>query len=304
MLGSATILVSGWHDRQAKKEARLDEAWQAWLPQFAMYPAAAPWASRYRSKAYLISKWAKLLLTMSLEQRLEIANPMMQPQLIWHVERVVQRPRGHTAAMLEGCLVLVGLLNYRHLAPSVEKLLKNPYPPVVYAAAVALVRMDAQQFERVWQIIPINDISKTALMALFVAGNPQDVDDAIQARIERSTAKEASQLLTMWGQLPSGAAQRYARGLLEQGKAESWLLSAALRMQFNPACLPVVRAYLKHPDWSVRLNAVKVMGTIGNEEDITILQELTAHPNWWLRTRAKEQLKELNSRGAQFVQHL
>ena len=62
-------------------------------------------------------------------------------------------------------------------------------------------------------------------------------------------------------------------------------LSACLRVFADVDDLDLVREYLHHPSWPVRVQAVNVLGRLGSISDFGRLQPLLSDPEWWVRYR-------------------
>jgi HEAT repeat protein len=58
----------------------------------------------------------------------------------------------------------------------------------------------------------------------------------------------------------------------------------------GPEELPVIRGYLQHHNWCVRLHAVKALGRLGSVDDEADMISLLDDENWWVRFRTAEAL--------------
>lgn len=70
-------------------------------------------------------------------------------------------------------------------------------------------------------------------------------------------------------------------------------LVAALHLASGVALLPTVRTYLPHTDWRVRAEAVRFLGSFGDEDDIGPLQVLLDDQNWGVRYQAAQALASM-----------
>ena len=68
---------------------------------------------------------------------------------------------------------------------------------------------------------------------------------------------------------------------------------AALRSVIAPDALDEVRRLAAHEDWQVRVQAARALGRIGTREDAARLTLLLGDPQWWVRYRAAQALREL-----------
>ena len=70
-------------------------------------------------------------------------------------------------------------------------------------------------------------------------------------------------------------------------------LVAALHKVSSPQLLPTVRSFLLHPDWRVRVEAVRFMSQFGGVADVPQLQSLLQDEQWWVRYSAAEALADM-----------
>ncbi|MBI5922135.1 MAG: HEAT repeat domain-containing protein [Betaproteobacteria bacterium] len=66
-------------------------------------------------------------------------------------------------------------------------------------------------------------------------------------------------------------------------KQPAEVIIGALRATFVPGLLPQVRALPGHPDWRVRVQVCKVLGRLGEFQDIVPLSNLLSDREWWVR---------------------
>ena len=77
----------------------------------------------------------------------------------------------------------------------------------------------------------------------------------------------------------------YIRDILEHSK-DSELILAALKLVREPRDLDLVRKRLRDESWQVKVQAVKMLGQLGDKQDVTSLVPLLSSKDWWLRYRA------------------
>ena len=61
----------------------------------------------------------------------------------------------------------------------------------------------------------------------------------------------------------------------------------------DPRCLPIVRTYLDHPDWRIKLHAIAGIGRMGSWEDVDGLIQALTDREYWVRYRAGQALARL-----------
>ena len=70
-------------------------------------------------------------------------------------------------------------------------------------------------------------------------------------------------------------------------------LAAALRVADGTGVLVKVRAYLQHPDWRVRAQAVHALSRLGEPSDVTLLTARLGDAEWWVRYYTAQALSNL-----------
>ena len=61
----------------------------------------------------------------------------------------------------------------------------------------------------------------------------------------------------------------------------------------DPDDLHIIREYMNHPSWFIRLQAARTLGKIGTWPDMDRLVELLKDSSWWVRYRAAQSLTEM-----------
>lgn len=73
------------------------------------------------------------------------------------------------------------------------------------------------------------------------------------------------------------------------------VLAGCLKVLNDPLSIDIVRDFLSHESWFVRVQAATVLGKIGTQEDETLLLPLLSDKEWWVRYRAAHALAHLPS---------
>jgi hypothetical protein len=284
--------------RHGRLQRVLDDTERTWRPWFSRSHLGnepimrLPQASLPAS--YVAQMWLELLLRVdrgSRETWLTRARAAGVPDFVFDV---LNRPRRHAPAELETAATLAGMLNLPQATKPLRRLMQHRAPAISFAASLALLRLAPEMTETVWTEAPSANWSRAALLTLLREVPSEQVDDFVQRRMAERPAKEAAQLLSAWAQLPGRGAAHYATKLLANPEAEGWLLCAALRIQDDVTQSPVLRQYLDHPRWAVRLLALRAIAKLGYGQDLAALEKFRDSDNWWVRVRAREALAEIN----------
>jgi HEAT repeat protein len=86
--------------------------------------------------------------------------------------------------------------------------------------------------------------------------------------------------------------------------ADDEVAAQCLKFLREPSDLPSVRPRLSHPNWVVRLQAVRALGRFGSKEDLTQLATLLSDSVWWVRYRTAQALLKLMRGDAQLMAEL
>ncbi|MDJ0709620.1 MAG: HEAT repeat domain-containing protein [Woeseiaceae bacterium] len=71
------------------------------------------------------------------------------------------------------------------------------------------------------------------------------------------------------------------------------LLTAALKLVSGYRGVPRLANLTQHEAWYVRMQAARVLGRIGQEEHLSLLESLLDDPEWWVRYRAAQSITSL-----------
>jgi HEAT repeat protein len=86
--------------------------------------------------------------------------------------------------------------------------------------------------------------------------------------------------------------------------ADDEVAAQCLKFLREPSDLPSVRPRLSHPNWVVRLQAVRALSRFGSKEDLTQLATLLSDSVWWVRYRTAQALLKLMRGDAQLMAEL
>lgn len=108
----------------------------------------------------------------------------------------------------------------------------------------------------------------------------------------------AARLIRFLASVRNHRALPFIRQLMGATPLHDDVLAAALSLFgqcSDPRDLLMVRAYLTHPTWFIRVQAATALGKMGIEEDEAHLIGLLGDSHWWVRYRAAEALSTLPS---------
>jgi len=80
--------------------------------------------------------------------------------------------------------------------------------------------------------------------------------------------------------------------------------SVCLNIVQDVNALELVRGYVNHPIWYLRMHAARALGKIGNEDDIPRLIELLSDSGWWVRYRSAQAIANIVSSNKDTIRNL
>lgn len=133
--------------------------------------------------------------------------------------------------------------------------------------------------------------------ALLRRAGPQIIGDPLCGAIAGASAEEALKLLPFVNEAPAAMAAKTLRRVL-LGTRDERVIAACLRATKDASLATLVRPYLDHPRWFIRLLAVEALGRIAGKQDTQRIARLLCDEQWWVRYRAAQALVALPWLGA------
>ena len=200
---------------------------------------------------------------------------------------------GNTRARLLAINTL-GHVGRSATAVELEHYCRDANAIVSLAAARALLRIDST-----WalpRLVPLmlerRDWSIARLFPLLRAADTARLELVLVDLLARATGAQLERLLLIAAVLPQERTSQWARTALEKSENEAQI-AAALRLVSDPRDAPLVRRFLHHPSWQVRVRAVSALEPVAGAEDLSRLVKALADPEWWVRLRAARTLTRL-----------
>jgi hypothetical protein len=154
----------------------------------------------------------------------------------------------------------------------------------------ALVRIDADSAAQ--QLTPLvlarADWPVSQLAVILQSAQGAFLHPLIDA-VQETRATHTPRTLRLIEALRFSLPQASIRHLLDTTDSNEVLIGT-LRVINDVGLLPQARAYLRHDDWRVRVQAAKVLGRVGEHADVNRLIPLLADAEWWVRYRAAQAL--------------
>jgi HEAT repeats len=188
----------------------------------------------------------------------------------------------------------LGYVGTSSLFAPLEAVARSPDPVPALAAARALLRLDAARALPV--LVPLmlqrEDWSVARLVAMLRGTDLARLELALGAAFGSARGRAMEKLLLLASVLPQDRTARWARMALKRA-AGTTHINAALRLVSDPRDAPIVRRYLRHQSWQVRVRAVTALERVAAPEDLPRLVAALADREWWVRQRAARSLVRL-----------
>jgi len=199
--------------------------------------------------------------------------------------------RGARDERLLATLVL-GHLGDRAAWPQLLALARVPDSALSLTALWALVRVDPDAAAE--YLTPLF-IEREDWALSHVAGILQQASGPVAAVLARILPQLGDERLPRALRIAESLRVTLPGGVLAAAlqSRSSAVVIAALRGVLTPETLPEVRALLLHEDWQVRVQAARALGRVGERSDAARLTALLGDPQWWVRYRAAQALREL-----------
>jgi FOG: HEAT repeat len=162
---------------------------------------------------------------------------------------------------------------------------------VSVTAAEALVAIDANR--AVARLIPKlssrRDWPRTHVFKVLQRAGSAVIGEPLYRHIRAATDEDAAYLLQFAEIAEFDVRDALAVELL-RSRANTEVLAAALKVATGHEAVPRIDELLAHPAWYVRMQAARFLGRMARREDAGRLEKLLSDEEWWVRYRAAKAL--------------
>lgn len=288
----AAVLALRWRTRAAAAAtSRIQAHWRVRFAAVAVGDGAAPSRPHRREARAVLELWNQTAANLKGTSRERLAAFGVRCGFAEAAGALVRR-RGVADRLLG--LATLGQLADRSRFEDVKALAADPSAAVSLAAARALIRIDpAESLAALLpQILDREDWPVSRLAEALREGAPEAVAGLIALALERAPARDLRRLLALARIAPPQRIAPQVRAILGATRDPETLI-AALKLVADPRDAALVRPQLEHPQWQVRVAAVRALGRIASEDDLLPLAAALADPSWWVRQRAADAIVSL-----------
>jgi HEAT repeat protein len=191
-------------------------------------------------------------------------------------------------------ITALGNLREKSVWEEMVELLKTANPTVSMAAARALVLIDA--VEAIPVLIPYikkrTDWSTSKIASILKIAGPDTFSGQLARAAVEATA-DIQPTLIHYLELGHKSSAMAAIHQIIRTTTDEMVIQACLNAIDDPVEIDIVRSFLDHPHWLVRMRAAAALGRIGQPEDEQRLVRLLSDREWWVRYRAAQALAKL-----------
>jgi hypothetical protein len=182
-------------------------------------------------------------------------------------------------------IIALGNLREEAAKDDLGSMLLDKSSPLSFSAARALLRIDPQStIDRIAVLCGSRrDWSPVRVIEMLGAAGTDTIAGSLSKVATVAPPDEADRVLSFLEATRCTAVLPIVREILGREALDDRIIIACLRLFAElgvPEDLPIIRAYLRHRNWCMRLYAVKAIGRLGSQDD----------ENWWVRFRTAEAL--------------
>lgn len=278
-------------------QARFERVWQPIFTETALSPHCHPKelalpALKRRDFFLFMNCWLAFQESLSGPALIRMNGLVRKLKLHVHAQHLLQTGRMRQRLV---ALVFLGDLRDRASWPALEKLLVNESSLLSILSARALIQIDQ---ERALPLVLAELVRREDWPEARVAVLLRSVLTAelattpLFAALQNSTDSGAIKLLSYVEHMYNEERNRILRILLERSTSDRLTSRILKRIECGQE-LPLVRQYVSHDRWHIRMQAVAALGRIGQRADVSLLLQRLGDEEWWVRYRASQALLKM-----------
>lgn len=177
---------------------------------------------------------------------------------------------------------------------AVRDLVTHENTALSITAAVALVNIDPDF--GISTVVPLiekrRDWPKNRISILLRRAGSERISEPLYRTI-RSAEPSAQTFLLQFARLVDAEVLDALVGELIRSSNDPGVLNAALKLVSGFGGVPRIAALTQHDAWFVRMQAAKVLGRVGQQEHLSLLEAMLDDKEWWVRYRAAQSIASL-----------
>ena len=292
LIGSIVLL----HMRHQSRERRRERFLSEWRPLFAEYikgskPALpALQAEDVPTFCGLLNYWYNTMRGEALNGIREIGNAVGIDNIALNLLRA-----GSLSDRLLGAVVSGNLQESRAWDELIVNV-SSENPIVSLTAARAVLQVDPSQGIAV--VLPYcgsrSDWPLAGVASMLQMAGPTLVSDPLASQCLSSDQPHVTRFIRLLSCAQRSVAEATVRTILKTG-TDPEVIAACLRQMNDVGDHDIICSYWDHPEWYVRLQAVKALARVSRGEDTPLFIRRLKDESWWVKFRAAEALAAIPS---------
>jgi HEAT repeat protein len=188
----------------------------------------------------------------------------------------------------------VGHLREYSLRDDISRLLAHENTALSITAAAALVEIDPDSaISKIVELIDTRrDWPKNRVSVLLRQAGSERISEPLYRAIRSADDAGKTYLLQFARLMEAQTLDALVEDLIRESR-DPGVINSALKLVSGFGGVPRIAALTQHSAWFVRMQAAKVLGKVGQNEHLSLLEALLADPEWWVRYRAAQAITSL-----------
>lgn len=209
---------------------------------------------------------------------------------------MLARKRLHSRRFRSRILAIqtLGHLRESECRDEIADLLDDNNTALSITAAAALVEIDPDF--AVTRIVPVistrRDWPKNRVSVLLRRIGSDRMSEPLYRAIRSADNKDKTYLLQFARLMEAEILDALVDDLIRESN-DAGLINAALKLIRGVRGVPRIASLTQHDAWFVRMQAATVLGRVGQQEHLSLLESLLDDSEWWVRYRAAQAITRL-----------
>jgi len=273
-------VILSWRDQFAG--AALDRTFAA---EVALPPIAG------RDETTLIEEWNRIRASIEGDAA-ENLNVLARRAGIDHIAGRLFH--GHDLRQKLLAIQTLGYLREEAYIDALLPLLNAGNTALSMTAALALVEIDPDA--AVARFVPLiaerRDWPRTQVSLFLRVAGSERVSEPLYRALRSADEAATTYLLQFASLMEADVLDALVVELIRESR-DPGVLNAALKLVSGFTGVPRLAALTRNDTWYVRMQAAKVLGRLGEQEHVSLLESLLEDSEWWVRYRAAQSLVSL-----------
>ncbi len=188
----------------------------------------------------------------------------------------------------------LGHLRESGVRQQIHDLVEHENTALSITAALALVAIDADF--GISAVIPMieqrRDWPKNRVSILLRMAGSERISEPLYREIRSAEDGAKTYLLGFAWLIEAQVLDALVTDLLRESK-DPGVINASLKLVSGFSGVPRIASLTQHSVWFVRMQAAKVLGRIGQQEHLSLLESMLDDREWWVRYRAAQSITSL-----------